>query len=571
MLKNIKISHKMVLNSAICAIAILAVAYIGYINMYKLNDNSKYMYEKSLTQSGYISTIQSDSFREKLDLEHLINISFAEDIKAMTDELDAIAIETDDLLAKYGEMPFANPGYEAKYHDLVALMPAYRASIQKIVNFVAKDGDYVAATNEFKSNYQLLRTPIREGLKLLVTQTSDSAKAKYDEGNAVFDYSRIILLIVIAISFVVSMLISFIMTKWLTTRMKRVVKFANSLKEGDLTKRIKNTSNDELGQIMISLNEASENMKNVISEITSSSQDMSASSQELTATTEEVASTMMTIQQATQEISEGSAGLSATTEEVNATVEQIGTLAEELNNKAIEADKSSLEIMERASNVRNKAESSSTTAANLYEEKEIKIKKAIEDIKIVEEISKIAENIGQISSQTNLLALNASIEAARAGEAGRGFSVVADEVRKLAEQSSLAVSGIRTIIENANNAIQNLVDNTNDVLKFIDVNVKPDYEMIINVGIQYSTDAEYLSNMSKDISRSANVISKSVVEVSTAMNDVAATTEQSSARSAHILANVLQTTIQVEEVEKESQNTSELAITLAGLANKFTI
>jgi methyl-accepting chemotaxis protein len=48
---------------------------------------------------------------------------------------------------------------------------------------------------------------------------------------------------------------------------------------------------------------------------------------------------------------------------------------------------------------------------------------AIENSKVVEQISILSESIIQITAQTNLLALNASIEAARAGEAGRGFKI----------------------------------------------------------------------------------------------------------------------------------------------------
>ena len=579
MFKNIKISQKLILISIISSAFLIIVGIVGLMGLSTINNNGAHIYENSLTRLQYMYTVQGNSYKEKIDIEHILNVKFKDvqskdgnmaSIKDKVDDMANIAIENDKLFALYEKISFANEKEKLDYEKLKATLPKYEESINRIVTLV-NGGKYEEATKEYIGEYSTLRQPLKEGLTAIINQNLDSAKIKSDSNKSVFKNTFTILIVIILLGVLVSFSIGIKIAMWLIKRINKVVEFAGNLKNGDLTQKIKINSKDELDIMATSLNEATENMKVVISEIISGTEDMNASSEELTATMEEVSATMMNIKESTKEISKGNSELSASTEEVSATAEQIGALTDELYNKAIDGDKASEEIMVRALNIKNNAEVSSITANKLYDEKEIKIKKAIEEIKVVEEIGEMAEAIGQIAEQTNLLALNASIEAARAGEAGRGFSVVADEVRKLEEQSGDTVTNIRRVVAAANNAIKNLVDNTNDILGFIDDKVKPDYEMTKTAGIQYKQDAEFLRNMSKQISESTNIIASSVSEVNDSMISVSSTTQKSASNSEEILLNISEASRAVEQVTKQAQSTSELSEKLSKLTQKFNI
>jgi methyl-accepting chemotaxis protein len=570
MFKKIKISQKLIATSILNAVFLFIIAGIGLISMNNINSNGNYIYERSLTRLNYIYAIQSNSFKEKIDLEQILNDNLKDDIESMLEDMAKIEEETNTLFSKYGSMPFETKEEEAKYNELIAGYPAYRESVQKIVTYV-QAGNYTEAITEFKGTYGELRKPIKDGISVLVDLNVTSANSKYNENNAIYRNSSIFLAAFCAAGVVLSLFISIKLSRWFTKRITTVVNYATNLKNGDLSQQIKITRDDELGNMAKAINEATLKMREVITEIINGNQELSASSEELTATMEEVSATMISVSSSTEEISNGNAELNISTQKVSQTAEQISDLTKELYSKAINGDKASTEIMARANNIKNKADESSHTATTLYAEKEHNIKKAIDEIKVVDEISKMADAIGNISEQTNLLALNASIEAARAGESGKGFAVVADEVRKLAEQSGATVHEIRQIVENANTAIQKLIMNTSDILEFIDNNVKPDYDMIMAAGTQYKEDAEYLSQMSKEISKSSNIISNSITDVTNAMTAVSSTTEESTRNSSNILINISQTTTAIEEVSKQAQSTSDLAEKLSELAQKFKI
>lgn len=187
----------------------------------------------------------------------------------------------------------------------------------------------------------------------------------------------------------------------------------------------------------------------------------------------------------------------------------IDSVAEKASASAVQ----SREIMERAKSLYETSVDSKKQADSVYQGTKDRLSRAIEDSRRVHEINSLAEDILSISSQTNLLALNASIEAARAGEAGKGFSVVADEIRVLADNSKQAVDKIQEVTETIIKSVDNLSQNSQELLQFMNGKVSDDYQNMIEISEQYEKDAIFYSEVSDDLGASSQQMSSSMTGI----------------------------------------------------------
>ncbi|MCU7914459.1 MAG: methyl-accepting chemotaxis protein [Candidatus Thiodiazotropha sp. (ex Gloverina cf. vestifex)] len=292
------------------------------------------------------------------------------------------------------------------------------------------------------------------------------------------------------------------------------------LADGDLTVSASVTE-DITGAIADSINYAIEALRELVTTINQTSEQVSGATQESRATAmhlaeasehqaEQITQANESIKEMTGVIDQMSQDASESAEVARRSVEIATTGAETVRNTITGMDDIREQIQETSKRIKRLGESS-------------------------QEIGDIVELIDDIADQTNILALNAAMQAAMAGEAGRGFAVVADEVQRLAERSINATKQIealvKTIQADTNEAVTSMEASTSGVVK----------------GAKFAEDAgealkeienvsQYIDDLTGKIAQSAQKQAEEAVNVKDTMSVIQEITHQTS-EGTHQTAN----------------------------------
>ncbi|MEG1970499.1 MAG: methyl-accepting chemotaxis protein [Burkholderiaceae bacterium] len=208
--------------------------------------------------------------------------------------------------------------------------------------------------------------------------------------------------------------------RWILQRLEQVRDGLTDVAsgDGDLSRRVDASGNDELAQIASAFNRFADTMSGTIREIRAASE---------------------SVTHAAGEIAAGSRDLSGRSERAAANLEQTASAMEELAT-----------TVQNNTGAARSARDLTGAAAHSAQQGNAVVREAVGTM---DEITAASRRIGDITTvidgiafQTNILALNAAVEAARAGEQGRGFAVVAAEVRTLAQRSAAAAKEIKALI-----------------------------------------------------------------------------------------------------------------------------
>ena len=305
--------------------------------------------------------------------------------------------------------------------------------------------------------------------------------------------------------------------------LKKCISSIGVMEQGDFSQAMGTAllkRRDDFGKLAASLESMRNEMSGLIGEVKSQATEITRMVQEIDDNIQALDEEIENVSATTEELAAGMEETAASSEEINAMSHEIESAAKSIATRSQDGATEADDIRDRAVGIKKTTTENDERTKAIHAEINEGLTKALEDIKVVDQIGVLAESIMEITGQTNLLALNASIEAARAGEAGKGYAVVADEIRVLAEQSKAAVVHIQDVTKNVVESVTNLADGAKKLLEFVGTDVVDSFAGFSDMADSYSNDAGSIDALVTDFSASSEQLLASINGVMDAIGEV---------------------------------------------------
>ncbi len=529
--QGIGLEMKIMLLILLFAAAAFGCIFILVNKLQSITNVSNEIVTKQVTEQEQISELSREfTYINGQVLTHVMttnNVTMEELKTKILAEMEQMDTQMDAFSKCLSENDQRRDAFQSAY-DVYA---KYKRTVESLLETSAanKTQAYVSATSNLPMFNESIEACMDEMLEITETQMDIAHAGMEERAESVPGIVAVASLIL-----ALTMLLIMIGIKlWVINPVKGATKQVDELvegirnNEGDITRRIRVRSRDEIGRLSMAINDLVSQMQEIIEALQNGCRRMQETQTGISACVEKVNESAANTTQNLTRLSGGMEKVSGAVQEVKEDTLLLGQTVEGMKQVAEEGSSYAAGIKGKAGEMKEVALASKKEATSMLSEINAAVNSSIESSQQIHKITKLTGDILGIAGTTNLLALNASIEAARAGEAGKGFAVVAEEIRNLADSSRESANHIKEISDRVVESVQELSDNATRLLTFVNTKVLADYDTLEDTGKNYHEAADHVDEMMADVKEQIGRIQESLQHVNTANDSIEKTVNDS--------------------------------------------